>query len=192
MTKSKKLIGGIMLALCAVCVILNINVGATHYELTHMPKLLACTALLACVSALYYAFRGFKKYAAPAFTAYMLICGTFCIFCTVAMANQFGGTDFKTIGAFLVVENSLLSSFFFVLSLSKNVGKKYSVICSALILAIVLLQLIGVIVSFAQGNMDHVSYGITIARIVTKISFSLIAVLMVQAKYIDKAERGSK
>ena len=118
------------------CIVCNICVLTLSLNIT-MPKIMACVAILACISATYYMLRGFKKYAAPAYTAYMMFCAIFCRLCTIGMAVRFGGIENELLTAALVGGNTVLFGAYLVLSIAKDIGKKNSFNACGLILVIV-------------------------------------------------------
>ena len=172
------------------CIAANIAVLCSTYSV-RMPKILACVAILACLSALYYTLRGFKKYAAKSYIAFMFFCSAFCMFCTIAMAIRFGGVD-DSLTAWLVSGNVVLFACFQMLTVTKNLGKRHTFSVCGFIIGIVLIQLVAAIIGTAGTDTLGQAELLAIwVRIITKCVLSATAILMGTAKYIDKAERGS-
>ncbi len=192
MEKKRIVLGVVMVVLCLGCIIGNINVLIQSYEFD-MPKILAAVAILACVSAAYYALRGFKKYTAPAYTVFMFICSVFNMLCIIGTAIRIGGTEHEIITAFIVVMNTVLFSCFQLLAIPKDFGKARSFGAAYVILGIVAAQLIWAIIGAVSGSGFGFANNLAIfVRMGTKIVMVVVTLIMVYAKYSDKEERGSK
>lgn len=188
----KKILSIVLLILSVGCIIANVYVLSQDFEMS-MPRILACVSIFACLSALYYVFVGFKKYAAEAYTSYMLICSLFCMLCTIGTAVRFGGIGRDLVTGLLVASNSMLFAGFLMLCVPKDFGKKNTYFTCIAILVIVVLQSLAGMIGLIAGPKFDPAYNMTIiTRIFTKLVLALTAILMAAAKYIDKAERGTK
>ena len=157
-----------------------------------LPHLLAGIALIATISALYYAFRGFKKYAAPAYKAYMIICAVFFQTLCVGNAINLSASQMGKPGlAAVVMTNSLIFGLFLLLGVAKDMGKKltYTICGIAQILTFVDL----ILFVFIAGRIDGAAISHFLgSRGLTRFLLVTVACFMAGLKYADKAERGSK
>lgn len=168
----------------------NIHVLFTSYGVA-FPVILAATALLAILSALYYSFRGYSKNAAPAYKVYMFICADYflalCCANAVNMSQQLG----KAAVATLTATNCIIFGLFLLLAFAKDMGKKqtYALCAVAQILTLVEFAL-ALFVSIRMENVDFAQLIGT--RALTRFLLVSIACFMAGFKYADKAKRGTK
>ena len=192
MNAKKWVLGIIMVVLCIGCIVGNACVFGQTFDAS-MPKVMAGAAILACLSGLYYTFRGFKKYAAPAYAAYMTLCAVYSMLTTVAAAIQLGSRDSVLLTAIIVAENALTFSCYQILVIQKDLGKARTLTAGCVILGLVLLQLVPAIpFMFTHPELQASTGLVIVTRTVTKLVLAVIAFVMILAKYTDKKERGTR
>ena len=181
-----------------ILLLLVFNAGGTirtffvPYDNLVLPYILAGEALLAIASALYYTSRGYQKYAAPAYKAYMIICAIyFQTLCVGNAINQGAYLDSKVGVAALVMTNSLVFGLFLLLGVAKDMGKKVTYTICGIAQALAFVDLVlAVVTGFGLENMDYAQF--IGARGLTRFLLVTVACFMAGLKYADKAERGSK
>jgi len=161
-------------ALCiAACILLLISLGWNIYAITNSgltgAETFDCICLmLTAVFAIYYILAGAKKGEGTTyFRIFMVLYGF-----TVLEANFF----FAELSSLVAMLNTLCFGCLSILFVAKNLGKKWSVALSLVVVACAIEQMI-------------VYFDVATA---TNLLLALVALLMVFAKYADKAARGSK
>ena len=92
------------------------------------------------MSALYYFFRGYSKYAAPSYKAYMIICAL--VYQAIACENAVTvATQAKILPTCIVIATTCLSfGLFILLAVGNDIGKKRSyTICAIKIILIMMI-----------------------------------------------------
>ena len=155
------------------------------------PVVLAATALLAVLSALYYTFRGYSKKAAPAYKAYMIICGGYFMALCCANAVNVSAEIGKIGTSILTVSNCLIFGLFLLLAFSKDMGRKPTyAVCTAALLLTLIEFIAALVVSIRMENADYAQLIGT--RGLTRLLLVVIAFFMAGFKYADKAKRGTE
>ena len=159
------------LVLCALSI-----VDAT----SNLAQQIACLfQIAALIYAAYYVFAGFTKDAAKYYKTFAAIFAL----AQIASLSSLSANANSYFGSLL---SALTLGLILVLFLSKNLGKKTSLILCGILVVVVVLSLIAALV---EGGFTT---GAVIFPIIARFVLAALLGIMTFAKYIDKAARGSK
>lgn len=181
-------IGILMLALCVVATAANITCLALAVPLKL--KLGAGVGLLGCACSLYYMFHGYRKNAAAAYRAFLVI-----MFVTFQFMAATINIEIKVVATIISMLACLKASFALVLAVSNNTGVKFA---KSMILTIAILATIELFVAIAFIPVPGAARGGTVTivagalRAASNLFVAWMGYSMTCAKYRDKVERGTK
>ena len=143
--------------------------------------------VIALLSAIRYAFTGYKKAGATFYKIFMLL---FAASEVVSLIGLFAGNEYTGSSVTVIKFLTIVSiAAMLVLTFWKDLGKKKTLAISSLILA---LYCIMMILCLRQAIGSGVLVSVTVIRLLQKIMMAVIACMIAQAKYVDKEERGRK
>ena len=192
MTKSKKILGILVCLLLIACAVGNIYVIINKHQKAYT-LITALIAFLAILAALYYAFRGYAKNAAPAYKTYMILCALH----FQSLAADLGDNGILTYSmqkaevAPMILISCLLFGLMLLLSVAKDLGKGMTRTIS--IISLVAAVAFLVVTLFGMGHYaDDSAAFVLVQGAVTGVLLVFVAGFMAELKYIDKEERGTK
>ncbi|MCQ2435940.1 MAG: hypothetical protein MJ101_03445 [Clostridia bacterium] len=169
----------------------NIFVLVQSYGLV-FSRILACVAILAILSAVYYCVKGYKKSSAPAYKAYMILSALFFQGLTVDIAidlDSYYNVE-KYVLIILIAANCLIFGLLLLLGFAKDLGKARTNFIGILSLFFSVGCIINMLIASPDIGNDNMI--LLYSRLISRISLVAVAYFMTQLKYIDKAERGAK
>ena len=170
-----------------LCMILNVVI--LTWGVLPIMKLLSVETILALFTAIYYAFRGYKKSVAPAYKAYLIVLSFLFLSSGANMGIQF---DSVTAGVTVCLMMFVFACTFTLL-VATDLGKRKSMTLCWLVTAIFFVLMVFVLIAapgiVRGGTISNTAF---LFRCVSNFVLSLIATLMTAAKYIDKTTRGTK
>ena len=147
-----------------------------------LERVSAALGLLAVLAAAYYVFRGYSKHAAKAYKAFI---GLFALH-HLSMVLGLGVTS--QVNVQLILE-AITFWLILLLFLAKDLGKTGSLILCA---ATLLLSLVALGLEAAVPEEEVVLGVLRLGRATARMALAWLLLLMTYAKYLDKAERGTK
>ncbi len=142
--------------------------------------------LIAIFAALYYIFLGYRKNAARYFKFYTVFFAFSALFSSIGAGTHGDALQ-------LIICPALVVVLVGVMTFVPNLGKKNSLLICTLTIIFCAVNLVIGVVDFRGGITSGEDYAIaTLIRVIAGLVLAVLLTLMTTAKYLDKAERGSK
>lgn len=186
MSKNLKVIRILLIVLAIAVMPANvITIGIGEADL--IPKIGAALNILAIMYLIYYIIIGFKKVGSTTFKGFMLFYT--CALLMTVVSNAMYSYD--NVSPIVVCLLAISFASAFMLTLSKDLGKKKSMILCLVVNVITILTFIMIVIYLPGlrrgGNLVGTIFGIRSASLAVT---GIIMTLMTYAKYIDKISRG--
>lgn len=183
---SKNFATYLLVAVIAV-ILLNLRVLTMNLQLGSVVG--ALLGLVSCAAAIYYAVKGFGKNAVQYYRAFLLLA-----FLTYQLAACTVGANANgAVAAVMVCAQCLVSACALTLMLSRDLGKKTSMILCWTIFGVTGLIFAGSVAAFALDLLDNTAAGMVVfSRTASNFFVAQVIQAMTMAKYLDKTARGTK
>ena len=177
---------------CIILIVLIIAAQVAVFltpETNTLMKTGTAVSTIALLAAMIYALKGFGKNAATFFMIYMLLYSLSEIADLIALIMK--AVNLSAIQPFMILITAFTIIALIILAMMKDLGRKVSF---ALVTAVMLLNLIAVIISITAEATQGAVIGlpVSIIRGGQRLLLSVVAYMLVNAKYEDKEARGTK